>query len=118
MQTTDLSGQYGLAAAQTQAGATLGAAKIRAETDREYSNALRMGALNVQTQKAIDDALAKWAKANHYTEDDEKYQEKRRQLIREYAAANPNMAQSGGAPGGGGAPSDFVYKDGKLVPRN
>lgn len=118
MQTTELAGLYSLAGAQTHAGATIGAANIRAATDREYSNALRMGALNVQTQKAIDDALAKWAKANHYTEDDEKYQEKRRELVRLYTAANPNMAQSAGAPGGGGAPSDFVYKDGKLVPRN
>jgi hypothetical protein len=118
MQTTDLSGQYGLAAAQTQAGATIGAANIRAATDREYSNALRLGQLNLATQKAIDDALAKWAKANHYTQDDPEYQTKRRELIRDYTAANPNMAQSGGAPGGGGAPSDFKYVDGKLVPRN
>jgi hypothetical protein len=63
-----------------------------------------MGALNVQTQKAIDAALAKWAKDNHYTEDDEKYQTKRRELIREYTAANPNMAQSGRASGGGADP--------------
>jgi hypothetical protein len=104
MQTTDLSGQYGLAAAQTQANATIGAANIRAATDREYSNALRLGQLNLATQKAIDDALAKWAKANHYTEDDAKYQEKRRELIREYTAANPGMAQSGRAPGGGADP--------------
>lgn len=118
MQTADISGQYGLAAAQTHAAATIGAANIRAATDREYSNAFRLGQLNLATQKAIDDALAKWAKANHYTQDDPEYQIKRRELIREYTAANPNMAQSAGAPGGGGAPSDFVYKDGKLVPRN
>jgi hypothetical protein len=118
MQTTDVAGQYSLAGAQTHAGAIIKAAEIKAATDREYSNALRQGQLDVKTVALINSDLAKWAKDNHYTEDDEKYQEKRRDLIRQYSAANPNMAQSGGAPGGGGAPSDFKYVDGKLVPRN
>jgi hypothetical protein len=118
MQTTDLAGQYGLASAQVHANATIGAAKIRAETDREYSNAIRQGQLDVKTAGLINSDLEKWAKTNHYTQDDPEYQNKRRDLIRQYSAANPNMAQSGGAPGGGGAPSDYVYKDGKLVPRN
>jgi hypothetical protein len=118
MQTTDIAGQYGLASAQMHANATIGAAKIRAETDREYSNAIRQGQLDVKTAGLINSDLEKWAKTNHYTQDDPEYQNKRRDLIRQYSAANPGMAQSGGAPGGGGAPSDFVYKDGKLVPRN
>jgi hypothetical protein len=104
MQTTDLSGQYGLAAAQTQVEGAKAVANIRAATDRETTNALRQGQLNLATQKAIDDALAKWAKDNRYTPDDEKYQEKRRELIRVYTAANPGMAQSGRAPGGGADP--------------
>ena len=118
MQTTDLSGQYGLAAAQTQVEGAKAVANIKAATDREYTQALRQGQLNLATQKAIDDALAKWAKTNRYTEDDPQYHTERQRLVRLYTAANPGMAQSGGASGGGGAPSDFVYKDGKLVPRN
>jgi hypothetical protein len=118
LQTTDLSGQYGLAAAQTQVAGAKAVANIKAATDREYTQALRQGQLNLATQKAIDDALAKWAKTNRYTEDDPQYHMERQRLVRLYTAANPGMAQSGGASGGGGAPSDFVYKDGKLVPRN
>jgi hypothetical protein len=104
LQTTDLAGQYGLASAQVHANATIGAAKIRAETDREYSNAIRQGQLDVKTAGLINSDLEKWAKTNHYTQDDPEYQNKRRDLIRQYSAANPNMAQSGRAPGGGADP--------------
>ena len=118
LQTTALGGDYSLEGVRTQVAGAKDVANIKAATDREYSNAFRQGQLNLATQKAIDDALAKWAKTNRYTEDDPQYQTKRLELIRAYTAANPGMAQSGGAPGGGGTPSDFVYKDGKLVPRN
>jgi hypothetical protein len=104
MQTTDLSGQYGLAAAQTQAGATMGAARLRAETDRETTNALRQGQLNVTTLNAIEEKLAKFAKDNRYTPDDPEYHTERQRLVRLYTAANPGMAQSGRAPGGGADP--------------
>ena len=104
LQTTDLSGQYGLAAAQTQAGATMGAARLRAETDRETTNALRQGQLNVTTLNAIEEKLAKFAKDNRYTPDDPEYHTERQRLVRLYTAANPGMAQSGRAPGGGADP--------------
>jgi hypothetical protein len=104
LQTTDLSGQYGLAAAQTQVEGAKAVANIKAATDREYTQALRQGQLNLATQKAIDDALAKWAKTNRYTEDDPQYHIERQRLVRLYTAANPGMAQSGRAPGGGADP--------------
>jgi len=104
MQTTDLSGQYGLAAAQTQVEGAKAVANIKAATDREYTQALRQGQLNLATQKAIDDALAKWAKTNRYTEDDPQYHIERQRLVRQYTLANPGMAQSGRAPGGGADP--------------
>jgi hypothetical protein len=118
LQTADLSGQYGLAGTQAQVAGAMAVANIKAATDREYTQAFRQGQLNLATQKAIDDSLAKWAKTNRYTEDDPQYHTERQRLVRLYTAANSGMAQSGGASGGGGAPSDFVYKDGKLVPRN
>jgi hypothetical protein len=118
LQTTALGGDYSLEGVRTQVAGAKDVANIKAATDREYTQAFRQGQLNLATQKAIDDSLAKWAKTNRYTEDDPKYHEERQRLVRLYTAANPGMAQSGGAPGGGGAPSDYVYKDGKLVPRN
>jgi hypothetical protein len=104
MQTTDLSGRYGLAAAQTQANATIGAANIRAATDRETTNALRQGQLNVTTLNAIEEKLAKFAKDNRYTPDDPEYHRERQRLVQLYTLANPGMAQSGRAPGGGADP--------------
>ena len=104
LQTTALGGDYSLEGVRTQVAGAKDVANIKAATDREYSNAFRQGQLNLATQKAIDDALAKWAKTNRYTEDDPQYQTKRLELIREYTAANPGMAQSGRAPGGGADP--------------
>lgn len=104
LQTTALGGDYSLEGVRTQVAGAKDVANIKAATDREYSNAFRQGQLNLATQKAIDDALAKWAKTNRYTEDDSQYQTKRLELIRAYTAANPGMAQSGRAPGGGADP--------------
>jgi hypothetical protein len=118
LQTTDLSGQYGLAGTQAQVAGAIAVANIKATTDREYTNAIRQGQLNIKTEGLINSDLAKWAKTNRRTEEDPEYQTERLRLIRQYTTANSGMAQSGGASGGGGAPSDFVYKDGKLVPRN
>jgi hypothetical protein len=118
LQTTALGGDYSLEGVRTQVAGAKDVANIKAATDREYTQAFRQGQLNLATQKAIDDSLAKWAKTNRYTEDDPQYHMERQRLVRLYTAANPGMAQSGRAPGGGGAPSDFVYKDGKLVPGN
>jgi len=104
LQTADLSGQYGLAGTQAQVAGAMAVANIKAATDREYTQALRQGQLNLATQKAIDDSLAKWAKTNRYTEDDPQYHTERQRLVRLYTAANPGMAQSGRAPGGGADP--------------
>ena len=104
LQTTALGGDYSLEGVRTQVAGAKDVANIKAATDREYSNALRQGQLNLATQKAIDDALAKWAKTNRYTEDDPQYHIERQRLVRVYTAANPGMAQSGRAPGGGADP--------------
>ena len=118
LQTTALGGDYSLEGVRTQVAGAKDVANIRAATDRETTNALRQGQLNVTTLNAIEEKLAKFAKDNRYTPDDPEYHRERQRLVRLYTLANPGMAQSGGAPGGGGTPSDFVYKDGKLVPRN
>jgi len=118
LQTTALGGDYSLEGVRTQVAGAKDVANIRAATDRETTNALRQGQLNVTTLNAIEEKLAKFAKDNRYTPDDPQYHTERQRLVRLYTLANPGMAQSGGAPGGGGTPSDFVYKDGKLVPRN
>ena len=104
LQTADLSGQYGLAAAQTQVEGAKAVANIRAATDRETTNALRQGQLNVTTLNAIEEKLAKFAKDNRYTPDDPQYHTERQRLVRLYTLANPGMAQSGRAPGGGADP--------------
>tara|TARA_R110002126_G_scaffold195265_4_gene343217 strand:+ start:932 stop:2731 length:1800 start_codon:yes stop_codon:yes gene_type:complete len=104
LQTTALGGDYSLEGVRTQVEGAKAVANIKAATDREYAQAFRQGQLNLTTQKAIDDALAKWAKTNRYTEDDPQYHIERQRLVRVYTAANPGMAQSGRAPGGGADP--------------
>jgi len=97
--------------------ATLGAAKIRSQDNKDYINAFKGSNAIEQARKNVMDQVIK---SNKYTPEEipaafEKEWEKTLQL-------NPALAKLAGTPGGGGAPAggaDFVLnaKTGQLEPR-
>lgn len=85
---------------QVQTAGTLGAARIKADSDQSYINAIR-GAQAVET--ARKNTMAEVIKSMPYETDQTKIQAEFERRWADTLRRNPNLVEFGGATGGGGA---------------